>query len=353
MHGRYDGIGEGTCGLLSGHAQPRGRVERGGASFRICTHRLERPDIVAFAAAFDPQAAHLDEQAARATPLRGLAASGWHTCALVAHHLEARLGGEANYLGMTSVDELRWLKPVRPGDVLVGELEWVGSVQCICEPELARRAAQIVVRNRLGEVIARWLGHALYGQPPPERPSARCTPAPGCKVGRPRSTNAASRPGDHFVKYFEDAVRGDEAELGSYAFDARNVELFERIVCGEPRARTQGRVKGWNVMAACMRVVMEYYERQAARLAAAYHPVPLLGPAMGLRWARWLAPVSIGDRISFRGWVEHKVSAAGTGRWGLLVAGVEGRNGRGELVVSFYPQFLLERRPPERTTPMP
>ena len=65
---------------------------------------------------------------------------------------------------------------------------------------------------------------------------------------------------------------------------------------------------------------------------------------MGLRWLRWLAPVSLGERIGFRSWVEHKVQSVSAGRWGLVVAGTEGYNDAGQLIVSFYPQFLLERR---------
>jgi hypothetical protein len=160
-----------------------------------------------------------------------------------------------------------------------------------------------------------------------------------------------SRPGEHFIKYFEDVSCGDEIELGNYVFDSPNVGMFERLLAGDCRWPEETRVGGWNVMAAWMSLIIEYYVRQARRLAAAGLPVPTLGPATGLKWLRWLAPVSIGEQVTFRSWVEHKVNAAGTGRWGLLVAGGEGRNRRGELVVSFYPQFLLERRPIGRHDP--
>ena len=307
--------------------------------------------MLAFAAAFDPQPAHLDEEAARATPLRGLSASGWHTCALVAHHLETILADEANYLGTASVDELRWLRPVRHNDKLVAELERGSSVPCICEPAWSRCPAQVVVRNGLGEAVVRWSGQMLFGRPPHDRTAGPRRPTSRCEVGRPRRTKVAARPGDHFIRYFEDVACGDEAELGSYTFDPRKVRLFERIVCAKPRLHAQGHVDDWNVVAACMRRIVDYYQRQAARLAAARHPIPLLGPATGVKWLRWPAPVSIGDQINFRGWVEHKINVVGTGRWGLLVAGAEGRNRRGELVVSFYPQFLLERSPTQTAMP--
>jgi len=75
-------------------------------------------DIVRFGRQFDPQVFHTDPQRARESVYGGLIASGWHTCALfmrlfVSHYLP----GPAS-LGSPGVDELRWLKPVRPGDEL-------------------------------------------------------------------------------------------------------------------------------------------------------------------------------------------------------------------------------------------
>ena len=74
--------------------------------------------IVRFGRQFDPQLFHTDPQAARQTVYGGLIASGWHTCALFMHlFVEHYLPGPAS-LGSPGVDELRWLKPVRPGDQL-------------------------------------------------------------------------------------------------------------------------------------------------------------------------------------------------------------------------------------------
>ena len=75
-------------------------------------------DIKRFASEFDPQPYHLDEAAAEQTPLKGLAASGWHTAA-IAMRLAVDLHpfGPHPLFGL-GVDELRWLAPVRPGDRL-------------------------------------------------------------------------------------------------------------------------------------------------------------------------------------------------------------------------------------------
>jgi acyl dehydratase len=89
-----------------------------GMRFKSAEKLVTREDIKRFAAEFDPQPYHLDEAAAEKTPLQGLAASGWHTAAIVMRlATDVRPFGPHPLLGI-GVDELRWLAPVRPGDAL-------------------------------------------------------------------------------------------------------------------------------------------------------------------------------------------------------------------------------------------
>jgi acyl dehydratase len=83
-------------------------------------HTVTRAEIVAFAAEFDPQPFHLDERAAAETMLGGLAASGWHTCALFMRMLYDGWVNNSASMGSPGVDTLKWLRPVRPGDTLSG-----------------------------------------------------------------------------------------------------------------------------------------------------------------------------------------------------------------------------------------
>lgn len=76
---------------------------------------VTREEIVAFAAEFDPQPMHLDEAAASATLLGGLAASGWHSCCLLMRLLADGMLLDAASMGAPGVDQVRWLKPLRPG----------------------------------------------------------------------------------------------------------------------------------------------------------------------------------------------------------------------------------------------
>ena len=80
---------------------------------------VTREEIIAFAAEFDPQPMHLDEEAARASMLGGLAASGWHSCAMMMRMMCDWFLHDAASWGGPGVDEVKWLKPVRPGDALM------------------------------------------------------------------------------------------------------------------------------------------------------------------------------------------------------------------------------------------
>jgi acyl dehydratase len=79
---------------------------------------ITREEIIAFASEFDPQPMHLDEEAARAGMLGGLAASGWHSCAILMRMIADGFVLDSHSLGSPGVEEVQWLRPVRPGDRL-------------------------------------------------------------------------------------------------------------------------------------------------------------------------------------------------------------------------------------------
>ena len=80
--------------------------------------RVTREEIIGFAAQFDPQPMHLDEEAARHTMLGGLAASGWYACCILMRMCVDAFVGNSSSMGAPGVDEVRWLLPIRPGDEL-------------------------------------------------------------------------------------------------------------------------------------------------------------------------------------------------------------------------------------------
>jgi acyl dehydratase len=79
---------------------------------------VEESEIIDFAKRFDPQDFHTDPEAAARGPFAGLIASGWHTGALMMRMLVENYLSKASSLGSPGIDELRWLRPVRPGDTL-------------------------------------------------------------------------------------------------------------------------------------------------------------------------------------------------------------------------------------------
>jgi acyl dehydratase len=97
-----------------------------GQVFTSATLRVDKEEIKAFAAQYDPQPFHLDEQAAHKTMFRGLAASGWHTAAMTMRLLvDSELKPAGGLIG-AGLDELNWPRPVRAGDVLHLKIEVIG-----------------------------------------------------------------------------------------------------------------------------------------------------------------------------------------------------------------------------------
>src|SRR6266511_6087471 len=96
---------------------------------------VTREEIVAFAAEFDPQPMHLDEEAARASMLGGLSASGWHVCALLMRMIVDGFIQDSPSMGSPGVDEVKWLKPVRPGDRLTARAKVIEKHASRTRPE--------------------------------------------------------------------------------------------------------------------------------------------------------------------------------------------------------------------------
>ena len=106
-----------------------------GRKFATASVTLTLEGCKAFAAEFDPQPFHLDEAAAEKTVFKGLAASGWHTAAISMRlTVELRPFGPHPLMGL-GVDDLRWMMPVRPGDVLHIEGEVVELIPSRTKPQ--------------------------------------------------------------------------------------------------------------------------------------------------------------------------------------------------------------------------
>lgn len=99
-------------------------------------YKVSREEIVEFAKEFDPQPFHLSEEAGKETLADGLIASGWHSCSILMRMMcDAYLNNSLSQ-GAPGIDEVKWLKPVRPGDVLKGSSTVTGKRVSRSRPEI-------------------------------------------------------------------------------------------------------------------------------------------------------------------------------------------------------------------------
>jgi acyl dehydratase len=138
-----------------------------GQTFRSGRLQIDKERIKTFAAEFDPQPFHLDEEAARDTMFGGLAASGWHTAAITMRLLvESELKPAGGIVG-AGFDEFRWPLPVRPGDELRVESEILNVRPSRSRPEQGMIKVRTTTLNQLDEAVQVAVGNLLV----PRRPS--------------------------------------------------------------------------------------------------------------------------------------------------------------------------------------
>jgi acyl dehydratase len=126
---------------------PVGTVFAGGAL------AVSEADILEFAERWDPQAMHIDRIAAEAGQFGGLIASGWHTGAMMMRLLVDHFVSPVGNLASPGVDELRWLLPVRPGDVLSLRVTVLEARPSRSKPNQGVLKSLVEVLNQRGEVV--------------------------------------------------------------------------------------------------------------------------------------------------------------------------------------------------------
>ena len=141
-----------------------------GAETYFGSYEVSREEVIEFARKYDPQPFHLSDEAAAQTHFGRLAASGWHTCAMtmaviVRHFSKAPQAG----LGSPGVDELRWLKPVYPGDTLHVRGKIVEKTPSRSKPELGSFRTQTTVTNQDDVPVMRLTSIVLIRRRPAER----------------------------------------------------------------------------------------------------------------------------------------------------------------------------------------
>jgi len=125
-----------------------------GETCRFGRYEVTREEVLEFAGKYDPQPFHLDDEAAAKTHFGRLAASGWHTCSMtMAMMVENRRHEPVAALGAAGIDELRWLRPVYPGDVLSCETELLEKRRSKSKPGMGILKSRTATFNQHGEKV--------------------------------------------------------------------------------------------------------------------------------------------------------------------------------------------------------
>jgi acyl dehydratase len=132
-----------------------------GDTTRFGRYEVTKEEIVEYARQFDPQPFHLDEDAARASMFGGLIASGWHTGAMFIRMVCDGMIPDAATSGAMGFDDLKWLRPVRPGDVLTVESEVREKVEGR-RPDRGIVKIESRVSNQRGEVVMSLVSLVIY-----------------------------------------------------------------------------------------------------------------------------------------------------------------------------------------------
>ncbi|ODP36891.1 MaoC family dehydratase [Sphingomonas turrisvirgatae] len=141
-----------------------------GQKARFGSYAVTREEVLAFATKYDPQPFHLSDEAAAQTHFRRLAASGWHTCAMtMAMVVEDMKANATASLGAAGIDELRWLKPVFPGDTLHCETEIIEVKPSERRPERGSFLNRMTVINQHDEPVMTFIARGMIAR---RRPAA-------------------------------------------------------------------------------------------------------------------------------------------------------------------------------------
>ena len=133
-----------------------------GDTERFGRYEVTREEIIEYARQFDPQPFHLDEEAAKASMFGGLIASGWHTGAMLIRMLNDHSIPRAATSGALGFDDLKWVKPVRPGDILSVETRVLDKAESRSRPEIGVVKVESRVLNQAGELKMSLVSIVLY-----------------------------------------------------------------------------------------------------------------------------------------------------------------------------------------------
>ncbi len=306
---------------------------------------LTREAIVAFAQTYDPQPFHLDEAAGAVSLLGGLAASGWQTNALGMRLLCDSWLSRVASMGAPGVEEVRWLRPVRPGDPLTLEVEVTGKRESASRHDRGFPYVVLTLRNGASETVMTQRGPIIVAR-------RGATPAPAPRPAAPAIAVLPPAPAEAnlmLTAFFPELSIGLGATLGTQRFTPELIKAFAVLYDPQPfhvdeaAAATSafgGLIgSGWQTAAFWMRHYIAARSRSSEARAAAGLPAAVGGPSPGFFNMRWLRPVRAGDEITY-GLRITGLRRAGRSNWGMVLTENTGHAADGTLVFSFEGRLL-------------
>lgn len=318
---------------------------------------VSQEDLVAFASRYDAQDFHVDPEAAKASFVGGLIGSGWHSCALLMRLIAEDFLLGSTGMGAPGIDEIKWLRPVFPGDTLHARRTVLETKASRSRPEMGLVRFRFELLNQRDEPVleqANWImfgrkgsgvaaqpkGDWLAHSPRYERPFAESPLEPPAEAPEP-------------ARFFEELEIGRRYELGSFVFTPEEIVAFARSFDPQPfhmdeaaaasSSFGQLAASGWHTAAVWMATMVSHRKRQVA--ATKTGRPARLGPSPGFKNLRWSKPVFAGDRISYFSQVADKRASASRPQWGLFFHHNTGLNQHGEEVFSFDGCVFIERQP--------
>jgi acyl dehydratase len=137
-----------------------------GLTVEIGSHEFTAEAIIQFARAYDPQPMHVDPEQARTSIYGGLIASGWHTASTYMRLLVESVIGRAESIGSPGLDNLRWLKPVRPGDTLRGRFIVIDAKLSRSRPDWGIVRSRGEMLNQNDELVMQLEAVNFFGRRP-------------------------------------------------------------------------------------------------------------------------------------------------------------------------------------------
>ncbi len=321
---------------------------------------VSQEDMIAYASRFDAQDFHTDPVAARASFAGALIGSGWHSCSLMMRLMAETFIIESSSMGGPGVDEVKWLRPVRPGDALSLRRTVLAAKPSRSRPEMGLVQLRVELLGEGGAPVMEQVNWIMFGR----RGLTAPRPA-GDWLGQPWRYSPPETPSPleppleaaEPARFFEELEIDRGFALGSFVFTRDEIVAFAGAFDPQPfhmdeEAAAQSQfgaliASGWHTGSVWMASMVAHRQRQLAAFAQAHpgRPAPRLGTSPGFRDLRWLKPVFAGDRISYHSRVVSTRASASRPQWGLFFHHNTGVNQRGETVFSFEGCAFVERRP--------